>query len=55
MRLRHAERTVATFGVVCLVSGIVGVTADKQGLALAGLIAGVAMVVFSLWAARRRI
>jgi hypothetical protein len=47
--VRHAERTVAAFGVVCLISGLAGLTAGKSAewVRLA-FIAGAAVIVFSV-------
>jgi hypothetical protein len=48
--MRRAQRTVATFGVVCLVSAAVGGfrTHDVATTRLA-IIAGGAMIVWSIW------
>jgi hypothetical protein len=50
--MRHAERTVLTFGVVCLIAAAVG-TGSVASIR-AAYVAGATMVTFSLWSAWRR-
>ncbi|HEY4429068.1 MAG TPA: hypothetical protein VGN08_12765 [Solirubrobacteraceae bacterium] len=53
--MEHPERTVTSFGVVCLVSALVGYLGGAgAGLIPLALIAGVVMIVFSTWLTWRR-
>ncbi len=53
--MRHAERTVVTFGAVCVVSAAAELVAGAGAAPVrVALIAGAAMIVFGLWAAWRR-
>jgi predicted benzoate:H+ symporter BenE len=51
-RHKHAERTVATFAVVIVVAGIVGLV-EHSGAAW-GIFVGVAMLVVTEWIVWRR-